>query len=67
MIFLLFPSPEKMIQDYHFEPIEAIHWKDKVGKSKKRRAGIWEERGTSLFTGFPLPRLRGHRFRGNNR
>ncbi len=39
MIFFLFPSPEKMSQDYRFEPIEAIHWKDLVGKSKKRRAG----------------------------
>jgi hypothetical protein len=29
MIFLLFSSPEKMIDDYHFEPIEAIQWKDK--------------------------------------
>jgi hypothetical protein len=29
MIFFLFSSPEKMIQDYHFEPIEVIHWKDK--------------------------------------
>jgi len=29
MIFLLFSSPEKMINDYHFELIEAKHWKDK--------------------------------------
>jgi hypothetical protein len=29
MIFLLFLSPEKMIDDYYFEPIEAMHWKDK--------------------------------------
>ncbi len=28
MIFLLFSSPEKMIYDNHFEPIEAKHWKD---------------------------------------
>jgi hypothetical protein len=29
MIFLLFPSPEKMIQDYHSEPIEVMYWRDK--------------------------------------
>jgi hypothetical protein len=47
MIFLLFSSPEKMIYDNHFEPIEAKHWKDI--EEQKRYVAFF-----SISTQWPL-------------